>query len=62
MVIFGASVAERAEEVGTSASTLYRRLDRSAEEGMESLFDTRRPDASSCRPPARPSAVSFSVA
>src|SRR5215213_9966125 len=39
LVLFDASVAERAAEVGTSASTLYRRLDRFAEEGMESLFD-----------------------
>lgn len=39
MVLFDASVAERASEVGTSASTLYRRLDRFAEDGMESLFD-----------------------
>ena len=39
LVLFDASVAERAAEVGTSASTLYRRLDRFAEEGMEALFD-----------------------
>jgi transposase len=39
LVLFDASVAERAAEVGTSESTLYRRLDRFAEEGMESLFD-----------------------
>ncbi len=39
LVLFDVAVAERAEEVGTSASTLYRRLDRFAEEGMESLFD-----------------------
>ncbi len=39
LVLFDASVVERAAEVGTSASTLYRRLDRFAEEGMESLFD-----------------------
>jgi putative transposase len=39
LVLFDASVAERAQEVGTSASTLYRRLDRFAEEGMGSLFD-----------------------
>ena len=39
MVLFDVSVVERAEEVGTSASTLYRRLDRFAEEGMKSLFD-----------------------
>ncbi|MBA3953599.1 MAG: helix-turn-helix domain-containing protein [Rubrobacter sp.] len=39
LVLFDASVAERAAEVGTSASTLYRRLDRFAQEGMESLFD-----------------------
>jgi putative transposase len=39
LVLFDASVAERAAEVGTSASTLYRRLDRFTEDGMESLFD-----------------------
>lgn len=39
LVLFDVSVAERAQEVGTSASTLYRRLDRFAEEGMGSLFD-----------------------
>ena len=39
LVLFDASVAERAAEVGTSASTLYRRLDRFAKEGMETLFD-----------------------
>jgi hypothetical protein len=40
LVIFDVAVAERAQEVGTSASTLYRRLDRFSKEGMESLFDT----------------------
>lgn len=39
LVLFDASVAEQAEEVGTSKSALYRRLDRFAEEGMEGLFD-----------------------
>ena len=39
LVLFDVSVAERAAEVRTSASTLYRRLDRFAQEGMESLFD-----------------------
>ena len=39
LVLFDIAVAERAAEVGTSTSTLYRRLDRFAEEGMESLFD-----------------------
>jgi transposase len=39
LVLFDVPVAERAQEVGTSASTLYRRLDRFAEEGMEALFD-----------------------
>ncbi len=39
LVLFDVSVAERALEVGTSASTLYRRLDGFAEEGMEALFD-----------------------
>ncbi len=40
LVLFDASVAERAAEVDTSASTLYRRLDHFAEEGMEALFET----------------------
>ena len=39
LMLFDVSVTERAAEVGTSTSTLYRRLDRFAEEGMESLFD-----------------------
>ena len=39
LVLFDASVAERAVEVGVSTSTLYRRLDRFAKDGMESLFD-----------------------
>jgi transposase len=40
LVLFDASVAERAAEaVGASASTLYRRLGRFAQDGMESLFD-----------------------
>ncbi len=39
LMLFDVSVAERAAEVGTSASTLYRRLDRFGAEGMESLFD-----------------------
>jgi putative transposase len=39
LVLFDASVTERAEEVDISASTLYRRLNRFSEEGMESLFD-----------------------
>jgi hypothetical protein len=44
LMLFDASVAERTVEVGTSASTLYRRLDRFAEEGMESLFVTDAAD------------------
>ncbi len=40
LVLFDVAVAERAAEVGTSASTLYRRVDRFSKEGMESLFDT----------------------
>lgn len=49
LVLFDVAVAERAAEVGTSASTLYRRVDRFSKEGMESLFDTRRPRATGCR-------------
>jgi hypothetical protein len=40
LVLFDVPVTEWAAEVGSSASTLYRRLDRFAEEGMEALFDT----------------------
>src|SRR5215218_8780673 len=39
LVLFDTSVAQRAAQVGTSAGTLYRRLDRFAEEGMQSLLD-----------------------
>lgn len=42
MVLFDVAVAERAAEVGVSASTLYRRLDRFGTEGMESLFEAPR--------------------
>jgi putative transposase len=38
LVLFDASVAERAAEVGVSASTLYRRVGHFEAEGMESLF------------------------
>lgn len=41
LVLFGAPVAERACETGSSSRTLYRRIDRFEREGMESLFDTR---------------------
>ena len=39
LVLFDVPVAERAAEIGLSESTLYRRVDRFAEEGMEGLFD-----------------------
>lgn len=38
LVLFDASVAGRAAEVGVSESTLYRRLGRFEARGMESLF------------------------
>ena len=38
LVLFDVSVVERAEEVGLSQSTLYRRLGGFEAEGMESLF------------------------
>jgi hypothetical protein len=41
LMLFDVAVAERADEVGVSTSTLYRRLDRFAEDGMESLFEAR---------------------
>ncbi len=56
LVLFDASVAERAAEIGTSTSTLYRRRDHFAEDGMESLFDAAK--LGPCRraaPVSRPS-------
>jgi hypothetical protein len=51
LVLFDVSVAERSREVGTSASTLYRRLDRFAEEKAWSPSSTpRRPNAGGSRP------------
>jgi hypothetical protein len=41
LVLFSSSVAERAEQTGTSERTLYRRVDRFEEEGIESLFDSK---------------------
>jgi putative transposase len=38
LVLFGSSVAERAEETGTAERTLYRKAGRFETEGMESLF------------------------
>jgi transposase len=38
LVLFDVPVAERVAEVGLSESTLYRRMDRFGDEGMESLF------------------------
>ena len=38
LVLFGSSVAERAEETGTAERTLYRKAGRFEAEGMESLF------------------------
>ena len=38
LVLFGASVAERARETGTAERTLYRRVERFERDGMMSLF------------------------
>jgi putative transposase len=38
LTLFGVSVAERARETGTPERTLYRRVGRFEEEGVESLF------------------------
>jgi putative transposase len=38
LVLFGSSVAERAEETGSAERTLYRKTSRFKGEGMESLF------------------------
>jgi transposase len=41
-VLFGASVAERAEQTGVSERTLRRRIERFEAEGMEGLFATEK--------------------
>jgi hypothetical protein len=38
LTLFGSSVAERAPETGIAERTLYRRVGRFEEKGMESLF------------------------
>src|SRR5215212_4051883 len=40
MVLFGASVADRATQTGTPERTMYRRIERFEEDGMLSLFAT----------------------
>lgn len=40
MVLFRYPAAERSEETGSSERTLYRKVTRFGEEGMESLFDS----------------------
>ena len=62
LMLFDVSVAERAAEMGTSTSTLYRRLARFAEEGLESLFDApaakrKRLPPAVRRRPRRPQAL-----
>lgn len=42
LVLFGAAVGERAEEVAASERTLYRRMGRFEAKGMDSLFATQR--------------------
>lgn len=39
LTLFGASVARRAGETGSAERTLYRKVARFEEEGIESLFD-----------------------
>lgn len=40
LVLFGSSIAQRAREIGTPERTMYRRVERFANEGMLSLFGT----------------------
>lgn len=42
LVLFGGSVAGRERETGVAGRTLYRRVDRFEQEGMQSLFDAER--------------------
>lgn len=42
LILFGSSVAQRAEETATAQRTLYRKVNRFQAEGMDSLFKTER--------------------
>src|SRR5215211_1288033 len=52
LVLFDVSVAERAEEVGLSQSTLYRKLGGFEAEGMESLFASETAKKRKLPPPS----------
>ena len=52
LTLFGAPVAARASEIGTAERTLYRRLGRFEDEGMESLFGAGKAERRSRLPPA----------
>jgi len=43
VVVFGAPPVERAQQTGVSASTIYRKVSRFDEAGMQSLFEAGRP-------------------
>src|SRR5947199_9894165 len=52
VVVFGSTPVERAEQTGMSARTIYRRVERFDELGMQSPFDARNVEARRAPPMA----------
>src|SRR5215207_10050446 len=52
VVVFGAPPVERAQQTGVSASTIYRKVSRFDELGMQSLFEAEPVEDKRALPPA----------
>jgi putative transposase len=52
VVVFGAPPVERAKQTGVSASTIYRKVSRFDEAGMQSLFEAEPVEDKRALPPA----------
>src|SRR5215204_4911633 len=57
VVVFGAAPVERSKQTGISASTIYRRVGRFDEAGMQSLFEAEPVDDKRALPPAYREAI-----
>src|SRR5215213_7110448 len=57
VVVFGAPPVERSKQTGVSASTIYRRVGRFDESGMQSLFEAEPVEDKRALPPAYREAI-----
>jgi transposase len=57
VVVFGAPPVERAKQTGVSASTIYRKVSRFDEAGMQSLFEAEPVEDKRALPPAYRQAI-----